>query len=388
MHRSFLFLMMILPAFFLGACATADQLRETTRSPAPNPTETSTERAPTVGSPSSVRPPTVAATTRTPATSRPSPTDTGPESATWRLMTSTVRSGQDIAISPSDPNIVYVVGDAIYKSTDGGKSWKVARDNVRARDVELSYGGKVVVVSSGTDCGRGGPSPVYRSTDWGATWEQIRQTMLGSLTVDPRNPARFYAATCGGFARSDDAGLTWNALPNPLPGFDGSAIAVSPDSKVIVGAVVSEGGTVKLVRSVDSGASFSPLPAPNLWGAVSVALGEAGRIAVVSSGNAISSADGGKTWTIVNRGLESLKKGGTFPYFEIGRMRPNPRATSILYLATQSGLYRYGPETGKWLSFGQGLSERVVAFDVAVGARSTIFYAATTEGVYRLDANN
>ncbi len=318
----------------------------------------------------------------------PSPSATRGESLTWHRVTSAIKSARDVAISPRDPNVVYAVGDGIYKSVDGGKTWKHLRADIDARDVVLGDGGKIVIVSSGTNCARGGPAPVFRSADDGATWAQVQMEALGSLAVDPTNSTRFYAATCGGFVRSDDGGISWSRLPNPVPGYDGSAIAVSPDSRVVVGALVSEGGTVRLIRSSDAGATFSPLDTPELWGTASVAVGQGGRIDVVTSKHALTSRDGGKTWTIIDAGLDHLVKNGDYPYFDVGMMRANPVTASILYLATSAGLYRFATDSNGWQSFGAGLTERVTSFDVAVAGGSTIFYAASTGGIYRLDVSD
>ncbi len=385
--RRFVSLTTVLLIFVLAACSRTDQARHSIPTTASETATSAPATAPATARPTS-RPSVVPTATARSSTSRPSPSATIDAEPNWRLLTSTVKNARGIAISPSDPNVVYAVGGGIYKSADGGKTWKLVRSDVDGRDVALGDGGRIVIVASGTNCARGGPAPVYRSTDWGASWQQIQAEALGGLVVDPRNPARFYAATCGGFVRSDDGGQTWRRLPNPISGYDGSAIAVGPDSTVIVGALVSEGGTVRLIRSSDSGASFSPLPAPEIWGSASVAIGDGGRIDVVTNQHAITTSDGGKTWTIVDDGLDPFVKNDGFRYFDVGMMRPNPVTSSILYLATRDGLYRHAPDSGTWKRFGTGLSERVTAFDVAVGGRSTIFYAATAGGIYRLDVSS
>lgn len=381
--RRLLSLATVLSVFVLAACSSADQARQST------PTTIARTVTPATAPPTPAARPTQIPTASPGAgAARPSPSATANVELAWHLLTSTVKNVRDVAISPSDPKVVYAVGDGIYKSADGGTTWKLVRANVEAHDVALGEGGKVVLVASGTRCARGGPAPVYRSADWGAHWEQIATEALGGLVVDPANPSRFYAATCGGFVRSDDGGQTWSRLPNPIVGFDGSAIAIGPDSKTIVGALVSEGGTVRLVRSSDAGATFSQLATPDIWGIASLAIGKGGRIDVVTNSHAITTDDGGKTWKIVDSGLDPLVRDGGPPNFDVGMMRQNPVTSSILYLATRDGLYRHAPDSGKWHSFGAGLSERVTAFDVAVEGRSTIFYAATTGGIYRLDVNS
>ncbi len=386
MVRPFLSLITALSILTLAGCATGGE-RQSTALPARPTVTTALATATPAGRPTPLVTVTATVPSR-PIPSGPSPTATRAGSLSWRLVTSTIKSARDIAISPRDPNVVYAVGNGIYRSDDGGKAWKQLRADIDARDIVLGGEGKIIVVASGTNCARGGPAPVYRSTDEGASWAPIQTEALGGLVVDPMNPSRFYAATCGGFVRSDDGGVSWNRLPNPVPGYDGSAIAVSPDSRVIVGALVSEGGTVRLIRSSDAGASFSPLASPELWGSASVAVGQGGRIDVVTSKHAITTRDGGKTWTIIDAGLDRLVKNGDYPYFDVGVMRANPVTSSILYLATSAGLYRHVSDSGEWQSFGAGLAERITSFDVTVAGGATIFYAATAEGIYRLDVSS
>src|SRR5262249_56523987 len=92
-----------------------------------------------------------------------------------------------VAVAPSDPNVVYVgsgeanirgnvaAGDGIYRSTDGGKTWKhlwkqtgqIGQIVVHPRDADVAYAAVL---------GRAfGPNPergVYRTTDGGKTWTQ------------------------------------------------------------------------------------------------------------------------------------------------------------------------------------------------------------------------
>ncbi|HET9703844.1 MAG TPA: hypothetical protein VFP85_07420 [Vicinamibacterales bacterium] len=158
----------------------------------------------------------------------------------------------DVAINPNDANTVWVGsgennnrqsgswGNGVYKSTDGGGSWKhmglstskhVARIIVDPVDHDVVY-----VAALGSLWGRGGERGVYKTTDGGLTWNRVLHvdddTGATELVMDPSNNKVIYAATyqrrraTWGFNgggpgsamwKSSDAGRTWTKLTNGVP---------------------------------------------------------------------------------------------------------------------------------------------------------------------------
>src|SRR6266487_6056886 len=119
-----------------------------------------------------------------------------------------------IAVSASDPNVIYVGmgettirnnvshGDGVYKSTDGGKTWthlglantrNIARVRIHPQNPDLVY-----VAALGHAHGPNNARGIYRSRDGGKTWEQVlfRSAKAGAidLSLDPNNPRILYAA--------------------------------------------------------------------------------------------------------------------------------------------------------------------------------------------------
>ena len=94
-------------------------------------------------------------------------------------------------------------GDGLYKSTDGGKSW----DNVGLKKSE--HIGKIVidprdsnivyVAAQGPLWSPGGDRGLYKTTDGGKTWKAVlaisENTGVTDVVLDPRNPDILYAAT-------------------------------------------------------------------------------------------------------------------------------------------------------------------------------------------------
>jgi photosystem II stability/assembly factor-like uncharacterized protein len=173
-----------------------------------------------------------------------------------------------IAIAPSDPQTIYVgtgeadmrsdisFGDGVYKSTDGGATWRniglgdsrqIGRILVDPRDPNI-----VLVAALGHAFGPNPERGVYRSTDGGGTWKKVLgknddtgaidlcsdaanpQVIYAALWQTRRPPWNVYAPTSGpgsGLYRSTDGGLTWNQITGhgfPSEGLGRIGIAIAP----------------------------------------------------------------------------------------------------------------------------------------------------------------
>src|SRR3954469_13365554 len=131
------------------------------------------------------------------------------------FQTYTTASIGDIAIHPRDPNIVYVgtgeannrktssFGDGIYKTTDGGKTWT----NIGLKDtqtiarivIDPRNPETVYVASPGHLFGANKERGLYKTTDGGKTWNLVKyidpDTGMTDVALDPANPNIVYAAS-------------------------------------------------------------------------------------------------------------------------------------------------------------------------------------------------
>jgi photosystem II stability/assembly factor-like uncharacterized protein len=199
-----------------------------------------------------------------------------------------------IAIADSDPNVIYVgmgehavrgvmtsPGDGMYKSTDAGKTWhhiglpdsrQIARIQIHPKNADLVY-----VAVQGPVHGKSKERGVYKSTDGGKTWKKVlyvdENTGASELSMDYHNPRVLYAgmwdhirlpwrAVSGGkgsgLYKSTDGGETWNKLTKGLPAELGkTAIAVSrANPNVVYANLEAEGDKAGVYRSDDGGETW------------------------------------------------------------------------------------------------------------------------------------
>lgn len=205
-----------------------------------------------------------------------------------QLKTGTVGA---IAVSESDPNVIYVgmgehairgvmtsSGDGVYKSTDAGKTWKNVGllNSQHISDVIIHPTNPDIVFVSvqGAQYGPTQERGIYKSTDGGETWKNVlfvnQITGASSLSMDMNNPRILYAAmwehrrypwtmqsggSNSGLYKSVDMGETWTQMEEGLPEeFGKSGISVSRANPELVWAVIeAEGEKGGVYRSNNAG---------------------------------------------------------------------------------------------------------------------------------------
>lgn len=248
-----------------------------------------------------------------------------------------------VAVSESDPNVVYVgagehaprgvmtsYGDGVYKSTDAGKTWKkmgleltrhISGIRIHPTNPDIVY-----VAAQGA---LHAPTPdrgIYKSTNGGASWEKVfyvdENTGCVELSMDMNNPRILYAAMWdhkrspwemrsggpgSGLYKSTDEGKTWTKLTNGLPEKMGKmSIAVSRANAEKVFALVesdTEEDMGGLFVSNDGGDHFSVASKDHrltqrAWYYIEVFLDPKDEQTLyVLNSPGLMSKDGGRTWT-------------------------------------------------------------------------------------------
>lgn len=248
---------------------------------------------------------------------------------TWtHLGLEKTRHISDVIIHPSNPDIIYVSAQGaqyapsnergIYKSVDGGKTWKnilFINDNTGASSLTMDMNNPRILYASMWQHRRypwiiesgGKSSGLFKSTDGGETWNKLKIGLpkdfgKSGISVSRANSERVYAVIeaqgeKGGVYRSDDAGKKWKQVNknriNIARSWYYMEIFADPQDENIVYVL-----NAPVMKSIDGGKSFSNIPVPHgdnhhLW------INPSNNKNIINSndGGANISYNGGKSWS-------------------------------------------------------------------------------------------
>jgi photosystem II stability/assembly factor-like uncharacterized protein len=241
----------------------------------------------------------------------------------------------DIAVAPSNPDIIWVGtgesnnqrssswGDGVYKSENGGKTWTHmglrTSQHIGRIVVHPTKPDVVFVAAAGPLWADGGERGLYKTTDGGKTWKAVirisEHTGVTDVIMDPSNPDVMYAAAfqrqrkaysfVGGgpesaIYKSTDGGDSWTKLTEGLPKVDIGRIGldVSRSHPATVYATLENNGA-EVYRSDDYGASWRKMGNANSYpwymGQIRVDPKNPDRIYHMGVQLQVSE-DGGRTW--------------------------------------------------------------------------------------------
>lgn len=264
---------------------------------------------------------------------------------TWNPIFDDAPTGSvgDIAVAPSNPDIIYVgsgeglhrpdlgVGDGIFKSVNGGKTWahvglkdvqQVGRLIIHPTNPDI-----VVVAGLGHPYGANEQRGVFKTADGGKTWKKVlyinENTGAIQVEFDPNNPDVLFAdmwehqegpwenakfsGPNSGLYKSTDGGENWRKLTKGLPtakqGLGRIGIGIAPSNSNLIFAVVDARQNGGIYKSTDAGESWSLVHENRrLWGRggdfaeIKIHPKNPDRIYVANVAS-YTSADGGKTWS-------------------------------------------------------------------------------------------
>ncbi len=203
-----------------------------------------------------------------------------------------------LAVAPDDPDVLYLgsgeglqrpdlsVGDGVYKSTDGGKTWTHLglRDGQQITQIALDPrdANRLFVAVLGHPYGPNEERGIFRSIDGGRSFQRVlykdEDTGGADVLIDPADPRVVYASLWearqapwengefagpgSGLYKSTDGGTSWKQLTRGLPDWEhdrvgriGIGIAPSRPSRLFATVQTKESGF--LYRSDDAGESWT-----------------------------------------------------------------------------------------------------------------------------------
>ena len=276
-----------------------------------------------------------------------------------------------VVIDPCNTSVVWVgtgernsqralgYGDGVYKSIDGGKSWK----NMGLKD-SRQIGGIVIdprnddvvyVGAEGSVWGPGGDRGLYKTTDGGKTWKKVLEisenTGVKNVIMDPRNPDILYVSAeqrrrhvftkIGGgpetaIYKSVNAGETWDKLTSGLPSVDmgGMGLAISPANPDVLYAIIEAADDASgLYRSSNRGASWQKMSGHvsqgQYFNRIFCDPKNADKIYSMETVSQVSE-DGGKTWKPV---------GNNKRHVDDHAMWIDPECTQHYFIGGDGGAY-------------------------------------------------
>lgn len=286
-----------------------------------------------------------------------------------------------VELDPSNPNTVWVgsgennsqrsvaFGDGVYRSLDGGKSWK----NMGLKDsghismirIHPEDSNTVWVAAQGPLWNSGGDRGLYKTIDGGETWERLLEidedTGVNEFVIDPASPDTLVASSYqrrrhvwtlinggpgSGIHKTSDGGKTWRKISKGLPEGDLGRIglAAAPTAPGTLYAIIEADDEGKGVyRSTDFGESWEKrsnhmTSSPQYYNELYVDPNDADVIYSVDTFTH-RSEDGGKTWNRI-----SIKN----RHVDDHALWIDPDNSSHLYIGGDGGVYETWDRGETW----------------------------------------
>ncbi len=285
-----------------------------------------------------------------------------------------------VSIDPKNPNVVWVgtgennnqrsvaYGDGVYKSVDGGASWKnmglKSSEHIGNILIHPENSDIVYVSAYGPLWNKGGDRGIYKTIDGGKSWNKIlfidEHTGFNEIHMDPRNPDVLYATSHqrrrhvytyvgggpgSGIHKSVDGGNTWRKINKGLPGVEIGRIGmdISDANPEVIYAIVEaserKGGFYK---STNRGESWqkqsSKVTSGNYYQEIFADPVDVDVVYVMDTYMGVTN-DGGKTFKYVDE---------KYKHVDNHAMWINPKNNSHWLVGCDGGIYETFDKGVKW----------------------------------------
>jgi photosystem II stability/assembly factor-like uncharacterized protein len=286
-----------------------------------------------------------------------------------------------IEMAPSNPAILWLgsgennaqrsvaYGDGVYKSLDGGKTWKNMglKNSGHISQIWINPDNQehVLVAAQGPLWSNGGDRGLYKTLDGGATWQRIldidKYTGINEFVVDPNNVDNIVATSYqrrrhvwtlinggpgSGIHKTTNGGETWSEISSGLPkdNMGRIGIAMAPSASQILYAIIESNDKEKGVyRSDNFGQTWQKrsshmTSSPQYYNELIVDPHNPERLYSVDTFTKVSE-DGGKTFTSLSN---------EFRHVDDHALWIDPANTEHLIIGGDGGVYESWDRGQNW----------------------------------------
>lgn len=267
----------------------------------------------------------------------------------------------EIMVSPADPDLVYLQGIPLLKSTDAGKTWH-RLDTIRGpKEVHVDHHAMWINPKNPKNILLGNDGGLYQSYDEGATWTHLNTLPAGqfyTVNVDHEKPYNIYGGTQdNGVWKGSSDGSYWKSL------FSGDGMYVIPEQKnpMTVYTGYHFGNYFRIELDKKKYQKITPVhgiaEAPLRWNwRTPLMMSSHDGTLYIGANKVLASTDKGETWKSISGDLTFNKKQGNAPVSTITSLIESPLKKGILYAGTDDGRVWMTSNAGSdWIEITAGL---------------------------------
>jgi len=284
--------------------------------------------------------------------------------------------------APSDPRTLFAgTLTGVFRSSDAGATWQQISP---AGDREIHEIESLAVDPKNDDIVYVGTWHLpWKTTDGGRTWHNIKQGLIVdsdvfSIIIDPERTRTVYLSACSGIYKSENGGLLFHKIQGiPSEARRTRVLMQDPENREVVYAGTTEG----LYKTVNGGRTFRRMTGADVVvNDVYVDPRDSKRVLLATDrGGVLTSQDAGETFTQSNAGVSERKVSALL----VDRDNPSRMYAGVVNDKNYGGVFESTDGGASWQQLQQGLEGRDV-FALSETKDGTIV-AGTSHGIFVLD---